>query len=92
MPGTYQVPHHYIADYAAARASLDLHLNGLDGKQVGDPEKLALLIIQAAGAAQPPVHLFAGQRANELAEEKLKAVSGDLAAWKGASQATDFTD
>ncbi|WP_413725354.1 SDR family oxidoreductase [Sodalis sp. RH16] len=86
------VAQHAIADYAAAQASLELHLNGLDGKQAGDPEKLALLIIQAANTAQPPVHLFAGQIANELAEEKLKAVSGDLAAWKGASQATDFTD
>ncbi|QWA09922.1 SDR family oxidoreductase [Sodalis ligni] len=86
------VAQHAIADYAAAQASLELHLNGLDGKQAGDPEKLALLIIQAAGAAQPPVHLFAGQIANELAEEKLKAVSGDLAAWKSASQATDFTE
>ena len=86
------VAQHVIADYAAAQASLELHLNGLDGKQAGDPEKLALLIIQAANTAQPPVHLFAGQIANELAEEKLKAVSGDLAAWKSASQATDFTD
>ncbi|TCL06703.1 SDR family oxidoreductase [Sodalis ligni] len=86
------VAQHAIADYAAAQASLELHLNGLDGKQAGDPEKLALLIIQAANTAQPPVHLFAGQIANELAEEKLKAVSGDLAAWKSASQATDFTE
>jgi NAD(P)-dependent dehydrogenase (short-subunit alcohol dehydrogenase family) len=86
------VAQHAIADYAAAQASLELHLNGLDGKQAGDPEKLALLIIQAANTAQPPVHLFAGQIANELAEEKLKAVNGDLAAWKGASQATDFTE
>ncbi|WP_213990118.1 SDR family oxidoreductase [Sodalis sp. dw_96] len=86
------VAQHAIADYAAAQASLDLHLNGLDGQQAGDPEKLALLIIQAAGAAQPPVHLFAGQIANELAEEKLKAVSGDLAAWRDASQATDFSE
>ena len=86
------VAQNVIADYAAAQASLDLHLNGLDGKQAGDPEKLALLIIQAANAAQPPIHLFAGQIANELAGEKLEAVSRDLAAWKGSSEATDFSE
>jgi NAD(P)-dependent dehydrogenase (short-subunit alcohol dehydrogenase family) len=86
------VARNVIADYAAAQASLDLHLNGLDGKQAGDPEKLALLIIQAANAAQPPIHLFAGHIANELAGEKLEAVSRDLAAWKGSSEATDFSE
>jgi NAD(P)-dependent dehydrogenase (short-subunit alcohol dehydrogenase family) len=86
------VAQNVIADYAAAQASLDLHLNGLDGKQAGDPEKLALLIIQAANAAQPPIHLFAGQIANEPAGEKLEAVSRDLAAWKGSSEATDFSE
>ena len=86
------VAQNVIADYAAAQASLDLHLNGLDGKQAGDPEKLALLIIQAANAAQPPIHFFAGQIANELAGEKLEAVSSDLAAWKGSSEATDFSE
>jgi len=79
-----------IADYTEAQASLDLHLNGMDGKQAGDPEKVAALILLAASAAQPPVHLFAGKIANTLAEQKMQAVHQDLEAWRGASDATDF--
>lgn len=81
-----------IADYTEAQASLDLHLNDLDGKQAGDPEKVATLILQAASIAEPPVHLFAGKIANTLAEQKMQAVRQDVDAWRGASDATDFTE
>lgn len=83
---------HSIADYTAAQASLDVHQQELDGKQAGDPEKVAMLIQQAAAIAEPPLHLFAGKIANELAEQKLEAVQKDLVAWKGASEATDFNE
>ncbi|HEY9269399.1 SDR family oxidoreductase [Achromobacter sp.] len=81
-----------IADYTEAQASLDLHLNGLHGQQAGDPEKVATLILQASRVAKPPIHLFAGKIANTLAEQKMQAVREDLDAWRGASDATDFTD
>lgn len=81
-----------IPDYVAAQSSLDLHLNGLDGKQAGDPEKVAALILQTAMAVEPPVHLFAGTIANTLAEQKMQAVRNDLSIWRDASDATDFTD
>lgn len=89
---TLAVAQHTIADYTEAQASLDLHLNGLDGKQAGDPDKVASLILQAAHSAEPPVHLFAGKIANTLAEQKMQAVSQDLKAWQSASDATDFTE
>ncbi|UWL61894.1 SDR family NAD(P)-dependent oxidoreductase [Brucella pseudintermedia] len=81
-----------IADYTEAQASLDLHLNALDGKQAGDPEKVATLIIEASKAAEPPLHLFAGKIATTLADEKMLSVKTDLAAWRAASDATDFED
>ncbi|WP_025136159.1 SDR family oxidoreductase [Achromobacter sp. DH1f] len=80
-----------IADYTAAQASLDLH-QGLDGKQDGDPEKVALLIQQAASVAEPPVHLFVGKVANGYADEKQAAARRDIDAWRGASEATDFSN
>lgn len=89
---TLVVAERSIADYTEAQASLDLHLNGLDGKQAGDPEKVAALILQAANATKPPVHLFAGKIATTLAEQKLQMVQQDLQAWRGASDATDFSD
>lgn len=43
--GVLGVAQHSIPDYTEAQASLDLHLNGLHGKQAGDPEKVATLIL-----------------------------------------------
>ncbi|MGU3399908.1 SDR family oxidoreductase [Brucellaceae bacterium D45D] len=79
-----------IADYTEAQASLDLHLNALDGKQAGDPEKVASLIIEASKAAEPVLHLFAGKIATTLADEKMQSVKADLDVWRTASDATDF--
>ncbi|EMP5264647.1 SDR family oxidoreductase [Klebsiella variicola] len=89
---TLVVAQRTIADYTEAQASLDLHLNGLDGKQAGNPDKVASLILQAASADAPPVHLFAGKIANTLAEQKMHAVSQDLDVWRSASDATDFEE
>jgi len=90
--GVLGVAQRSIADYTEAQASLDLHLNGLHRQQAGDPEKVAALILQASRVAEPPIHLFAGKIANTLAEQKMQAVRKDLDAWRGASEATDFTD
>lgn len=81
---------HTITEYTEAQASLDLHLNGLDGKQAGDPEKVATLIQQVANVAEPPVHLFVGKIANILAKEKMQATCKDLDAWLDVSNLTDF--
>ncbi|HAT3723450.1 SDR family oxidoreductase [Klebsiella pneumoniae] len=89
---TLVVAQRTITDYSEAQASLDLHLNGLDGKQAGDPDKVASLILQAASADAPPVHLFAGKIANTLAEQKMHAVSQDIDVWRSASDATDFEE
>jgi NAD(P)-dependent dehydrogenase (short-subunit alcohol dehydrogenase family) len=89
---TLVVAQRSIADYTEAQASLDLHLNGLDGKQAGDPEKVATLILQAADAVKPPVHLFAGKIATMLVEQKMQALRHDLDTWRDASDATDFID
>ncbi|EKS6403038.1 SDR family oxidoreductase [Enterobacter hormaechei] len=89
---TLVVAQRTITDYSEAQASLDLHLNGLDGKQAGNPDKVASLILQAASADAPPVHLFAGKIANTLAEQKMHAVSQDIDIWRSASDATDFEE
>ncbi|ABC82974.1 SDR family oxidoreductase [Anaeromyxobacter dehalogenans] len=90
--GSLAVAEHSIDEYTEARASLDLHLNQLDGKQAGDPEKVARLIIDAVVAAEPPLHLFAGKIANQLAEAKMSGIRKDLDAWREASAATDFPE
>ncbi|WP_444756714.1 SDR family NAD(P)-dependent oxidoreductase [Pseudomonas sp. A014] len=90
--GSLVVAERNISEYTAAQALLDIHLNEMAGKQAGDPDKLALMIIQAAGAAKPPLHLFCGKIANNLAVDKMEAVKRDLVAWRDLSDATDFPD
>lgn len=79
-----------IDDYTAAQASLDLHRNTLDGQQAGDPDQIALAIIQAANVSEPPLHLFMGRIAVELAQQKIAQVQQDLNQWKTTALATDF--
>lgn len=90
--GALAVARRQIDDYTEAKASLDLHLGTLHGQQAGDPDKLALLIMQAARVESPPLHLFAGKIANQLAAAKADAVAKDLDAWRGSSEATDFSE
>ncbi|WP_413739998.1 SDR family NAD(P)-dependent oxidoreductase [Sodalis sp. RH14] len=88
--GSLAVAQRQIDDYAAAQASLDLHRDTLAGNQAGDPDRLAALIVRIASVEKPPLHLFAGNLAWDLAYQKLGEVKLDLAAWKDASLATDF--
>jgi NAD(P)-dependent dehydrogenase (short-subunit alcohol dehydrogenase family) len=90
--GALAVAKRQIDEYTEAKASLDLHLGTLHSRQAGDPDKLAMLIMQAVDVAEPPLHLFAGKIANELAAQKAAAVQLDLDAWKGSSEATDFAE
>lgn len=90
--GALAVAKRQINEYTEAKASLDLHLDELHGRQAGDPEKVAQLMIDASLAQNAPLHLFAGQIANQLAEVKCGAVRADLDVWRAASEATDFQE
>ncbi|MFM0470585.1 SDR family oxidoreductase [Paraburkholderia strydomiana] len=90
--GALAVAKRQIDAYTEAKASLDLHLGTLHGHQAGDPDKVAMLIMQAADVADPPLHLFAGKVANELAAQKAVAVQRDIDTWKGSCEATDFAE
>ena len=90
--GALAVSTRQIDAYTEAKASLDLHLDTFHGRQAGDPDKVATLIMQAADVAEPPVHLFVGKIANELAARKVASIKRDLDVWKGLSEATDFDE
>ncbi|NPT38273.1 SDR family NAD(P)-dependent oxidoreductase [Paraburkholderia xenovorans] len=90
--GSLVVAQRNLPEYTAAQALLDVHLDEMAGKQAGDPAKLASMIIQAADTSKPPLHLFAGKIANDLALQKLAAVKKDLTTWREISDATDYPD
>ncbi|WPU21928.1 SDR family oxidoreductase [Cedecea neteri] len=90
--GSLVVAKRSMPEYTAAQDLLDLHMNEIAGTQAGDPDKVALLMIQAADAHKTPLHLFAGKIANDFALQKLTAVEKDIVAWREASDATDFPE
>jgi NAD(P)-dependent dehydrogenase (short-subunit alcohol dehydrogenase family) len=85
-------PAHPIAEYEEARASEALHRHNIDGNQPGDPEKAMRVLIQVASEAHPPLHLFLGKDAYEMAGIATDAVYKDLEAWKELTFSTSFAD
>lgn len=84
------LPENPIAEYTEARQSVDLHENEINGNQPGDPEKLAAVLIKVASEANPPLHLFLGQDAYNMAEAKIAAVQTDMKEWQELATSTDF--
>ncbi|MBB6502161.1 SDR family NAD(P)-dependent oxidoreductase [Pedobacter cryoconitis] len=84
------VPKHQIDAYQSVRESQDQHQNLIDGNQQGDPEKAAAAIIQVATEPNPPLHLFLGQDAYDLAYQKMDAVKGNLESLKELITSTAF--
>jgi len=88
--GSMVLPSSPIEAYEAARNSLALHQDQIDGKQEGDPVKAAAVLMEIADVPEPPLHLFLGQDAYTLAEEKIALVEKDLQSWKELTVATGF--
>lgn len=88
--GSLAVPENPIAEYEEARQSEAFHQNEMDGNQAGDPEKAAQVLIKVADDENPPLHLFLGSDAYNLANQKMSAVQNDLETWKSLTVSTDF--
>jgi NAD(P)-dependent dehydrogenase (short-subunit alcohol dehydrogenase family) len=84
------VPKNQIDAYQNVRDTVNIHQNGLDGQQAGDPEKAAAAIIKIVADPNPPLNLFLGADAYGLANEKIASVKNDLEAWKELTTSTGF--
>ena len=84
------IPKQPIDAYEAVRATQQAHQNEINGNQAGDPEKAVAALIRMAQEPNPPLHLFLGQDAYDLAYEKIKAIQNDLETWKAVTVSTGF--
>jgi NAD(P)-dependent dehydrogenase (short-subunit alcohol dehydrogenase family) len=77
-------------DYRAAMDPLQALLDGIIGKETGDPAKVAQVILALAGHPNPPVHLLLGSDAVRYCGlvEAARGASGER--WKAVSLAVDF--
>ena len=80
-----------IDGYRAVKDTQDRYL-AANGKQPGDPDKAAEILIQLAENQRPPLHLYLGRDAYKRASEKLAAMVDELETWKATTIGADFPD
>ncbi|ANI88543.1 short-chain dehydrogenase/reductase [Arachidicoccus ginsenosidimutans] len=67
-------------------------LNNMNGKQQGDPEKLAKTLIDITDMENPPLHLLMGGDAYQIVTEKRKSDSEEFETWKELTFATNIEE
>jgi NAD(P)-dependent dehydrogenase (short-subunit alcohol dehydrogenase family) len=60
------------------------------GKQSGDPDRLAQVVLDLVAMEDPPVHLLLGNDALALAEPALKRRLEQVRAWEPVTRSTDY--
>lgn len=66
------------------------HFKGFDGKQLGNPKKLAEVVLQLAEMQNPPLHLPLGSDSYHAILEVRKNEKVEMEQWKSLSLSTDF--
>jgi NAD(P)-dependent dehydrogenase (short-subunit alcohol dehydrogenase family) len=79
-----------LEDYAEFRARTLAVFEARNHRQIGDPDRLGLAVVQLAALAAPPLRFVAGSDALSVVEAKLDAVRTDLERWRSLSLSTDF--
>jgi short-subunit dehydrogenase len=78
-----------IDGYRAVKDTQQRYLAG-NGKQPGDPEMAAAILIELAETEQPPLHLYLGEDAYNRASGKLAAMAAELQKWKSTTISADY--
>lgn len=71
-----------IADYAETVGKMREFAAGHNGQQPGDPQKLAMAIIELAGLLEPPLRLPLGTDAVQRIQKKNSFVEQELQLWR----------
>jgi len=79
-----------IEDYAERRAAQQAFWKSQNGKQSGDPAKLATALITIASEAVPPRRFIAGADAIATAQQKVTQLQAEIDAFRGLSSSLAF--
>ena len=81
-----------LPDYAgSAQARRETYAN-INHAQDGDPTKLGRALVELAGTDKPPVHFPVGRDAVEVIVDHHTRVLDEIAAWRGLSESTSYTE
>lgn len=78
-----------IEGYHAVKETQQRYL-ATNGRQAGDPDRAAEILIDLAEVEQPPLNLFLGKDAYLRASEKLRAITAEIEAWKEITVSADY--
>ena len=81
-----------IDDYAEQTKEIVAAWKSMDGKQSGDPAKLADALVKLAALEQPPVRFAAGADAVQIFEAKANALLTQAEAHRGLSTSLAYDD
>ena len=81
-----------IDDYAEQTAANKVAWDGMNGKQPGDPGKLAAALIPLVDADQPPARWVAGADAVQAVEDKARLLIAQVEAHRELSSSLAFAD
>ncbi|MFL6627068.1 MAG: oxidoreductase [Vitreoscilla sp.] len=79
-----------VADYDARRAEMRASFEQRNGKQAGDPVRLAAAIVTLANEAAPPLRFAAGAMAVQAMDAKVVAMKTELDRWRELGIGTDY--
>ena len=78
-----------LPEYEGSVGKFTKFIDGIDGKQPGDPVLAAQVILQAVEAERPPLRLVIGKYALDKARRTITGRDTELKAWEVASLAAD---
>ncbi len=76
--------------YRGQTGAVSAWMEGISGKQPGDPKRAAEAMLQVAEADDPPLRLLLGEDAMEAARRKMDILKADFDAWEGVTLGTNF--
>jgi NAD(P)-dependent dehydrogenase (short-subunit alcohol dehydrogenase family) len=89
-PGSIRFGAKAIPDYEERRTAQRATFEQRNGRQPGDPVRLAEAMVQLADAASPPMRFAAGAMAVSLWDAKLATLRAELDQWRALGLATDY--
>lgn len=97
-PGTFRTNFMSEASLNVAKNKIDAYnldvqveqFTGFDGKQLGDPKKLAEVLLKITEMSDPPVHLPLGSDSYNAILQVRKNEEEEMEKWKELSLSTDF--
>jgi len=88
--GSITHPQNPIAEYSALAEERRKHSEDIPGNQIGDPEKVAAVIIEMSHLDEPPLRLLLGSDALQYANYKIQMLQTGIDTNKNITLSTDF--